>query len=327
MAYRFKLQEPLAQEARRVALEQIDMAEEKLASKDDVAGAIHDARRCLKRLRALIRLVRPALGDGAYRRETERVAGAGRLLAGARDVHVMRLTASKLESRFGPLPDGAGKRLQAMLTASAAAIPSDTVKDGRAQALKRLKQTRKFFAGHALDGVSVEALAEGLERCYRKGRRAFREAFRKPSDKSFHAWRKSVQRHWRHMQLISRAWPEALSARAGEAKELSRLLGEDHDLAVLSAHVAQAAPESLTREDKAAINRLCRSCQAEIRAQAEPRGTRLFAEPAEELRRRIEAYWSSACRLAECQPEERPPPTRKPPATESRMRRRKAATG
>jgi CHAD domain-containing protein len=101
----------------------------------------HDARRCLKRLRALIRLVRPALGDGAYRRETERVAGAGRLLAGARDVHVMRLTASKLESRFGPLPDGAGKRLQAMLTASAAAIPSDTVKDGRAQALKRLKQT------------------------------------------------------------------------------------------------------------------------------------------------------------------------------------------
>ena len=38
MAYRFKLQEPLAQEVRRVALEQIDMAEEKLASKDDVAA-------------------------------------------------------------------------------------------------------------------------------------------------------------------------------------------------------------------------------------------------------------------------------------------------
>jgi hypothetical protein len=129
------------------------------------------------------------------------------------------------------------------------------------------------------------------------------------------------------MQLISRAWPEALSARAGEAKELSRLLGEDHDLAVLSAHVAQAAPESLTREDKAAISRLCRSCQAEIRAQAEPRGTRLFAEPAEELRRRIEAYWASARRLAECQPEERAAPTRKPAGTESRMRRRKTVTG
>ena len=112
MAYRFKLQEPIAQEVRRVALEQIDIAEEKLASKDDVASAIHDARRCLKRLRALIRLVRPALGEAVYRRESERVASTGQLLAGARDVHVMRLTAAKLESRFGPLPDGGGKRLR-----------------------------------------------------------------------------------------------------------------------------------------------------------------------------------------------------------------------
>ena len=49
MAYRFKLQEPIAQEVRRVALEQIDIAEEKLASKDDVASAIHDAS-CVRHL-------------------------------------------------------------------------------------------------------------------------------------------------------------------------------------------------------------------------------------------------------------------------------------
>ena len=160
---------------------------------------------------------------------------------------------------------------------------------------------------------SIEALSRGLERCYRKGRRGFREAFRKPSDKSFHAWRKSAQRHWRHMQLIQRAWPEALSARAGEAKELSRLLGEDHDLAVLLAAVTQGSDGALTRDDIAAVTSLCRSCQAEIRAQAEPRGTRLFAEPADELRRRIEAYWSSACRLAECSPpEERRSPSARP---------------
>lgn len=325
MAYRFKLQEPLAQEVRRVALEQIDLAEEKLASQDDIPEAIHNARRSLKRLRALIRLLRPAIGDAAYRRESERVAGTARLLSGARDVHVMRLTATKLESRFGPLPDGAGKRLAALLAKEAAAIPSDAGKDGRAQALKRLKQMRKVFTGHALDDLSFAALAEGLERCYRKGRRGFRDAFRKPSDESFHAWRKSVQRHWRHMQLISRAWPEALSARADEAKEVSRLLGEDHDLAVLLAKVTEAAPDSLSPEDVAAIGALCRSCQAEIRELAEQRGTRLFAEPAEELRRRIETYWASAGRLAECsRPEEPPVPSGKPSTIEGRTRRRKA---
>ena len=35
------------------------------------------------------------------------------------------------------------------------------------------------------------------------------------------------------MQLLSRGWPDVMSGRADEAKEVSRLLGEDHDLHVL----------------------------------------------------------------------------------------------
>jgi CHAD domain-containing protein len=324
MAYRLKLQEPLAEGVRRIALEQIDVAEEKLASKDNVATAIHDARRCLKRLRSLIRLVRPALGEAAYRREAERVAGTGRLLSGERDVHVMRQTAAKLESRFGPLPGGAGKRLQALLAASAAAANANAGTDARRQALQRLRQTRKFFAGRTLDGITFAPIAEGLERSYRKGRKAFRSAYRKPEDEAFHVWRKSVQQHWRHMQLVSRAWPEALSARAAEAKELSRLLGEDHDHAVLLAHISQADAAGLKGEDIAALASLCRSCQAEIRALAEPHGARLFAESADDLRERIEAYWSSACSLAQSAPPEEPAAAAKTPAAKrKRLRTRR----
>ena len=243
MAYRFKLQEPLAQEVRRVALEQIDMAEEKLAGKDDAPTAIHDARRCLKRLRALIRLVRPALDEAVYRREAERVAGTGRLLS--RRARCARHAPDRGQARE-PLrpacPMAAASASQACWPRAPPRRRSTPAQTAGGRPLQRLKQTRKFFAGQALDDVSFAALAEGMERCYRKGRRAFRSAYRKPSDEAFHAWRKSVQQHWRHMQLISRAWPEALSARAGEAKELSRLLGEDHDLAVLLAHVAAGRP-------------------------------------------------------------------------------------
>ena len=109
MTYRFKLQEPIAQGVRRIGLEQIDIAAAKLGSKDDIPAAIHDARRCLKRLRALLRLVRPGLADTAYRRETERLAGMGRLLSGARDLFVMQQTLAKLEDRFGATPNGGGR--------------------------------------------------------------------------------------------------------------------------------------------------------------------------------------------------------------------------
>src|SRR4029079_19518957 len=104
MTYRFKLQEPIGPGVRRIGLEQIEIAEAKLSSKEDVAAAIHDARRCLKRVRALLRLIRPGLEEDVYRREVERLASTGKLLSGARDLDVMRQTLRKLESRLDAMP-------------------------------------------------------------------------------------------------------------------------------------------------------------------------------------------------------------------------------
>ena len=67
----------------------------RLARRTDIPGAIHDTRRSLKRLRALLRLLRPGLTKAAYRREAKRLAGTGRLLAGARDHYVMQSDAGK----------------------------------------------------------------------------------------------------------------------------------------------------------------------------------------------------------------------------------------
>src|ERR1700682_1989981 len=137
MTYRFKLQEPIGQGVRRIGLEQIEIAEAKLSSKDDVSAAIHDARRCLKRVRALLRLIRPALEEALYRREAERLAGSGKLLSGARDLDVMRQTLSKLELRFDAMPAGAAARL-AKLVAHGQGLGRRSGTDGRRQALLRL---------------------------------------------------------------------------------------------------------------------------------------------------------------------------------------------
>ena len=119
-------------------------------------SAIHDARRCLKRLRALIRLVRPALGDAVYRRESrtrrQHRPAAGRRARCARHAPDRQPSWRAASARCPMAPANA---CSALLAANAAAIPSDAGKDGRAQALKRLKQTRKFFVGHALDDIGL----------------------------------------------------------------------------------------------------------------------------------------------------------------------------
>jgi hypothetical protein len=295
MSFRFKLDEPIAEGVSRIALEQIAAAKAALAAKD-IAKGVHDARRCLKRLRALLRLVRPALEEDDYRRGMRRLAAVARMLSGARDAHVMQQTLARLAGRFGTLSRSAKRLRKAM--PDGAERKTGRPRAGGSPAQAGLEQARALFEGLARKSIAFEHLAEGLQRSYRKARRTYREAYRHPADEAFHAWRKSVQQHWRHMQLLSRSWPDVLGGRASEAKELSRLLGDDHDLAVLADFVTRQGPDALPAVERAELLRICRSCQTEIRAQARPHGARLLAEPAKSLGARLAAYWSAAAQLA-----------------------------
>jgi CHAD domain-containing protein len=302
MSYRFKLNESAAAGAARIGLEQIEIAETRLTSGDDAAAAIHDARRCLKRLRALLRLVRPALSDATYRREAKRMVGIGRLLADARDQHVIRETLAKIESRFDTLPKSVGTKLTKLLGNGAGAGPDSAGTQERHQALQDLEQARRFFAGLGRRQVSFQHLVAGAERSYRRARRMFRDAYENPTDEALHEWRKTVQQHWRHMQLISRAWPEVLGGRAAEAKELSRLLGDDHDIHLLLAFAGGRAKTVLSAAERKALTAVCRSLQREIRETARPRGARLFAEPPGNLSERMQLYWDAARDLTRLSP-------------------------
>ena len=284
MTYRFKLNETVSTGASRIGIEQIDIAEARLASRDDIPTAIHDARRCLKRLRALLRLIRPALAESIYRREANRIAGIGKLLADARDQHVMQQTLAKIETRFDTLPKSVGAKLAKLMANGGGTRSARAGAQERRQALDGLEQARKFFAG-------IRAAADHL-RSPGCGRRAllspgpaqrFVKPTRTPSDEAFHEWRKTVQQHWRHMQLISRAWPDVLGGRAGEAKELSRLLGDDHDMRVLLAFAGERGKAVLSEEELATLATTGRSIQDELRGLAKPRGARLFAETGQRL--------------------------------------------
>jgi hypothetical protein len=292
MSFRFKLDEPLAKGVSRIGLEQLARAEAALGNEKDTARGIHDARRCLKRLRALLRLVRPALAKRAYAKEMRRLRDVARLLSDARDAHVMRQTMNKLADRFGAFP----KDIAGLPTREGAAS-GKAATDVRRRATARLRGARAFFLAIENEPISFLHLASGMQRTYRKARRTYREAYDLAGDEAFHEWRKSVQVHWRHMQLLSRAWPDVLAARASEAKELSRLLGDDHDLAVLAATSARTE-DSASGEARVELVRLCRLCQDEIRAQAKPRGARLLAQKPKALASSLELYWSSAMQLA-----------------------------
>ena len=77
---------------------------------------MHEARKDMKKLRALLRLVRGELGDRVYAFENTCFRDTARELSGVRDADVMLATLGDLEERYGELP-GAGSRLRPALVA------------------------------------------------------------------------------------------------------------------------------------------------------------------------------------------------------------------
>ena len=86
MAFRFQRKESVAAGFARLAGEQIAVATAALAKAS--GSGTHEARKCLKRLRGLLRLFRRALPDGSYERENDALRTAAHHLSGLRDAQV-----------------------------------------------------------------------------------------------------------------------------------------------------------------------------------------------------------------------------------------------
>jgi CHAD domain-containing protein len=297
--YRLRAGETAADAVRRIAHGRVDTALEQLRreAKTDVAGAIHDARKDLKKLRSLLRLVRADLGKQRYRAENGRYRAAGRLLSGARDAEVKLATLAALAERYpDELPDS--DELRRTLEDERDRVAGTA---GGPELEQRLEQAATAIAtggaeidGWDLDDDGFDLLHAGLERSYRRGRDAFRSLGDDPSDIAIHEWRKRVKDLWYQLRLLCSIWPATMKGAADTAHELADLLGDHHDLGVLTDDVGTRTPGALGAPDAERLIALARRRQRELLDAARPLGERLYAEKPKRFTARIAAYWDAA---------------------------------
>ena len=103
-----------------------------------------------------------------------------------------------------------------------------------------------------------------------------------------------MQQHWRQMAVLEVSWPDTMKARASTARQLSQLLGDDHDLAVLIAF----ASGHLEAKTARGLIALARAAQSRIRVEAQPLGSQLYYEKPKALGARLAHYWNAAVRFA-----------------------------
>jgi CHAD domain-containing protein len=277
---RFRLEpgEPVSAGIRRIALGQIDLVADALSDGARDGGpsdvAIHDARKALKRLRALLRLAREELGPDVRARENAAFRDAGRRLSGARDAAVLADTLDELVRGGGEaVPGGAFGGLRAALAASAGGpAPADVTAVQAAMAAAR----ERVEAWPLPEPGEPAALAAGLRRIQRRGRRAAREASDEPDAEHLHELRKRTKDLWHAGQVLRPAQPKAMRAISRRAHDLSDLLGTDHDLAMLLA-AARERPETLAAGEPELLETLVEQRRAALRDDALARARKLYA--------------------------------------------------
>jgi len=289
---------PLREEApgealRRMALGQLDVALAALAQDSGKATPeerVHEARKALKRLRALLRLLRDELGGQIYEREQALLRDTGRRLARARDAAVLLATLDELIARHPKKLAGRRgvRRLRGRLRreceGAAERVLGESLRPGGAVA--ELRAMRVRVEQWPLAHVGAEAIEPAVERLYATGRKRMRRAAKAKGSRrrmrTLHQWRKRVK-DLRYAQEIVGA-----GKRAKRADALGELLGEEHDLAVLGERVRQAAKTGQPgRRTRKLLLRAIARRRKKLRRRALRDGARLYARKPRRFVRRL----------------------------------------
>lgn len=291
MSFRLDLHRPVPDAVRAVAQERLERVIDELSGDgaSDPGKAVHEARKDLKRLRSLVRLLRPGLSTKRYRREADALREVSRALGARREAVALVETVDALHAHaVGQVPaatfDGLRDALESRATAAQDA--QDTAAE-----LAALRAVADRVGAGKLDVADRETLVAGLVRSYSRGLEARAAAGDDPRGDLLHEWRKRVKDLWYQQALIGDAWPAVLGAQAQEAKDLSQLLGDDHDLWELEALLRDPdGPARQVPADTDALLPLVAERRAELQAAARAAGARVFAETPKAFGRRIRAY-------------------------------------
>ncbi len=288
MAYRFRSDDHSVEHAvRRIAREQIDKAATSIEDGEDRSVAIHDVRKRCKKLRGLVRLVRPVFE--LYADENADFREIGRLLGGAREMAVLSDTYAQLAQHFEQIDQQAQFRFKEGLQAQEQAVdPAERLGEVR----ERLRLARARVGDWSLAADGWEAIGPGLMQTYLRARTALERIGTSHAPSRYHELRKRVKYHWHHMRLLRPLHPKELAARIHLAAEVGDRLGEHHDLAMLGAALRRSPDAFGSAAEVETAQALARRQRIALEEQCLREARRLLAESAESLTERLGAEWA-----------------------------------
>jgi hypothetical protein len=198
MAYCLKSRTRIGRQLRRIVDRQLRRAIDELTHGGD--KAIHAARRRVKKLRALLRLIDPR---GVGHNVPARLRSVSRLLAPISDAEASVRTFAGLCRRRVSAPPRAAQEVVGLLLRNAYDRAAGDSGGAPARAARLLAAARLDLAHLRVRDRRFKAVARGLRRGIERSRRAMHRALRRPTGDGFHVWRRRVKTQWLQLRLVA----------------------------------------------------------------------------------------------------------------------------
>ena len=209
------------------------------------AEPVHEARKVIKSLRAVLRLARGALGTEARNRRNEVLRNFAHRFSSSRDAAVTLATLERiypLALRGEHHPKGNPQwatQLQQALAMRAHAIPPAKSYRGAVEQLRRLRGRLLPFEEWRMPNRSFHreewegTIAEGLRKTYRQGRRLVAQVARatEPTDGLWHELRKRAKDLGYQLGLLKKI--KGVKRQLAKLDKIGSLLGDARDLNLL----------------------------------------------------------------------------------------------
>ena len=293
MSFRIKLNKSAQANAKRIAQEQVNAAIGEIHDAQlSVKETVHQVRKRCKKIRGLLRMIRPSLGE-KYSTENEWYRDIARSVAGLRDGSVALDTFELVSQKFKDqvtLSSYESIR-QELLNLQGEIVEQTDIK----QRLKQIKTN--FLIGRErlllwkIKPLGFACFKEGFKAIYRQAVEAMRSAIDSPAGTEMHEWRKLVKYHWYHCRILQNIWPAMMKTRRDQLKELSEYLGDANDASVLSSILENHRDKVENEKHVDKYLSLLKQHQNALSHKAFQLGKKLFAENDKSITKRFGQYW------------------------------------
>jgi CHAD domain-containing protein len=252
-------------------------------------SAVHESRKSVKKVRAVAASLKQA-GAKLPRKDRKRLKSVARALSKVRDGAAIIDTFDRVRRQFPKhLPEHTYGILRRSLIAARNRNEARAQRDGIvADAVKRLKKTRKSIKTWASPSINASDMVAIVAASYRRSRRAMKHAQATGQSASVHAWRKALKTLWYQLRL-ARALTIRVAPFIAELERLEGKLGDDHNLVVLGATLRGCRELRSMRAATREIDRLAKRMRQQLRRRAFALGRRLHVRKPDAFARWLRA--------------------------------------